>query len=127
MRIMDEFYHSEEFYEHLNCPNPKKKECKELKDYHPISLLSSVYKMIARILASRLKVVMIGIISPPQGAFIEGRQIFYGVLIANECIEDWRSSGKNDVICKLDLEKAYDHIDWGFLDYILLRMGFRVK
>lgn len=67
------------------------------------------------------------IISFPQGAFIEGRQILNGVLIANECIEDSRWSGRSGVICKLDLEKAYDHVNWRFLEYILLRMRFGAK
>lgn len=115
MRVRDEFYYSEEFYEHLNntfiALIPKKRSAMELKDYRPISLLSSVYKIISKILASCLKGVLRGVISPPQGAFIEGRQILDGVLIANECIKNWRRSSRNGVICKLDLEKAYDHID----------------
>lgn len=52
---------------------------------------------------------------------------FLIVLIANECIEDMRLSGSNGNLCKLDLEKAYDHVDWNFSDYILGRMGFGVK
>jgi len=49
------------------------------------------------------------------------------VLIANECIEDRRLAGKNGAMCKLDLEKAYDCVNWNFLDYIMLRMGFGAK
>lgn len=69
MKVMDEFYYSEEFYKHLNnnfiTLIPKKKFAKELKDYRPISLLSSVYKIISKLLASRLRSVMEGIISTP--------------------------------------------------------------
>lgn len=69
MRVMEEFYILEEFYEHLNntfiALIPKKRNAKELKDYRPISLLSSVYKIIAKMLVSRLKVVMKGIITSP--------------------------------------------------------------
>lgn len=71
--------------------------------------------------------VMKGLISQPQGAFIEGRQILDSVLIANECIEDHRRSSNCGVMCKPDIEKAYDHVNWNFLDYILYRMGFGVK
>lgn len=57
MKVLDEFYYSEEFYEHLNnfiTLIPKKRFSKELKDFRPISLLSSVYKIISKLLASRL-------------------------------------------------------------------------
>lgn len=49
------------------------------------------------------------------------------MLLANECIEDRRLLGRNGVICKLDLEKVYDCVNWIFLDYILLRIGFGAK
>lgn len=106
---------------------PKKHDAKDLKDYRPISLLSSVYKIISKTLTARLKPVMKGIIGQPQSAFIEGKQILDNVLIANECIKDRRMSGRGGVICKLDLEKVYDHVNWEFLDYILERMGFEHK
>lgn len=76
---------------------------------------------------SRLKSIMKNIILQPQSAFVKGRQILDSVFIANECIEDRRLAGKNGVLCKLDLEKAYDCMNWNFLDYILLIMGFWVK
>lgn len=55
----------------------------------------------------RLKLVMKNIISKPQSAFFQGRQILDSVLITNECIEDKRLSSRNGIMYKLDLEKAY--------------------
>lgn len=67
------------------------------------------------------------IIARPQSAFIVGRKILDSVLIANKCIEDRRIFGRDSLLCKLDLEKAYDHVNWNFLDYVLKRMEFRIK
>lgn len=115
LKVFEEFYYSEEFYNHLNNSFttfiPKKHNARILKDFHPISLLSSVYKIISKVLTLRLKGVINSIISQPQCAFIQGRQILDSVIIANECIEDRRVEGRNGLICKLDLEKAYDHVN----------------
>ncbi|XXG72211.1 hypothetical protein AAC387_Pa07g1359 [Persea americana] len=85
----------------------------ELKDYRPISLVGCLYKLLAKILANCLKKALPSIISPFQGAFVAGRQNLDGVLVANELIDSRKRSKKEGVIFKIDLEKAYDHVDWG--------------
>ena len=65
--------------------------------------------------------------SPTQNAFVEGRQILDTALIANEVINSLLKWDESGVLCKLDLEKAYDHINWDFLLTVMQKMGFGEK
>eukprot|EP00268_Persea_americana_P014504 TRINITY_DN16459_c0_g1_i15.p1 TRINITY_DN16459_c0_g1~~TRINITY_DN16459_c0_g1_i15.p1 ORF type:complete len:267 (+),score=35.19 TRINITY_DN16459_c0_g1_i15:1186-1986(+) len=105
---------------------PKKQGADRLKDFRPISLIGSIYKILAKVLAARLK-IMPTIISQSQGAFVHGRQIFDGVLIANKCLHLRHKDKLPGVLCKIDLENAYDRVDWYFLSYLMSRMGFGIK
>ena len=59
-------------------------------DYRPISLLGGLYKLLAKVLANKLKKVIGKVVSPDQNAFIKGRQILDASLIANEVIDSWQ-------------------------------------
>lgn len=54
---------------------PKKVGANNIKDFHPISLIGSIYKILTKVLASRLKVVLLSLISFEQGALVHGREI----------------------------------------------------
>ena len=59
-----------------------------------------------------------------QNAFVEGRQIMNAVLMANEAIDSILKSKRGAILCKLDIEKAYNHVDWSFLLAMMKKMGF---
>ncbi|RVW93827.1 putative mitochondrial protein [Vitis vinifera] len=77
----------------------------------PISLVGSLYKWLAKVLANKLKKVVGKVVSKAQGAFVEGRQILDAVLIANEAIDSVLKNNENGIMCKLNIEKAYDNVD----------------
>ena len=89
--------------------------------------MGSIYKILAKILANRLKVVLDQLISESQNSFVGGRQILDSVLIANECVDSRMKSKIPGVIYKLDIEKAYDNVNWEALLKLLKKMGFGEK
>ena len=127
MGFFREFHERGRFVKSLNATFlvlvPKKGGVEDLKDFRPISLVGSLYKLLAKVLANRIKKVMGKVISEPQNVFVEGRQILDAVLIANEVVDSRLKSNQGGVMCKLDIEKAYDHVGcakangiWGEMD-----------
>ncbi|KAJ0938354.1 putative RNA-directed DNA polymerase [Helianthus annuus] len=103
---------------------PKKRDPVGLSDYRPISLVGVVNKVISKVLANRLKRVLGSVISDSQSAFLGGRFIMDGPLIINE-VCSWIKKGKKKAfLLKIDFEKAYDNINWGFVIDVLRQMGF---
>ena len=86
--------------------------------------MGGLYKILSKVLANRIKRVMDKVIYKSQNAFVEGRQILDVVLIANELVDSSLRRKKGGLVCKLDIEKAYDSISWEFLLKVLDKMGF---
>ncbi|CAJ2637778.1 unnamed protein product [Trifolium pratense] len=103
---------------------PKTDNPQRLNDFRPISLVGSLYKILAKVLANRLRQVIGSVISESQTAFVKNRQILDGILIANEIVDEARKSKKDLMLFKVDFEKAYDSVDWGYLDDVMGRMSF---
>lgn len=104
---------------------PKVNNPQELTQYRPISLCNVLYKLCSKTMANRLRLVLDDIISE-QSAYVPGRLITDNVLIAYESIHYLRNKkGKTgDRAIKLDMAKAYDHVEWRYLQSIMQALGF---
>lgn len=103
---------------------PKVDNPQKLNEFRPISLLGSMYKILAKVLSNRLRLVIGSVISESQSAFVRDRQILDGILMANRIVDEACKCRKELLLFKVDFEKAYDSVDWGYLDAIIGRMGF---
>nr|GEV37686.1 RNA-directed DNA polymerase, eukaryota, reverse transcriptase zinc-binding domain protein [Tanacetum cinerariifolium] len=93
----------------------------------PISLIRSLYKVIAKVLTNLIVTVLDDIVDEIQSAFVTDRQILDGPFILNEIVHWCKNKKKQSMIFKVDFEKAYDSVRCDFIDDILRRFGFGEK
>ncbi|WJX67479.1 hypothetical protein P8452_51944 [Trifolium repens] len=106
---------------------PKGEEQKSMKDWRLIALCNVLCKLVSKVLANRLKVVLDKCISDNQSAFVPGRSILDNAMVAIELVHYMKSKTKGkmgNVALKLDISKAYDRIDWDYLKEVMIKMGF---
>ncbi|XP_073121147.1 uncharacterized protein [Henckelia pumila] len=106
---------------------PKIKNPMTLKDFCPISLCNVVYKIIARALTNRLRPLLKKSVNEFQSDFIPERLISDNIILGFETLHWIRSKKKGKrkyAALKLDMSKAYDRVEWDFLESVMLRLGF---
>lgn len=106
---------------------PKIRYPQSISQYRPIALCPVLYKIAAKAITNRMRACMDEIINEEQSAFVPGRLITDNVLVAFESVHTLRrrKKGKNHACAvKLDMLKAYDRVEWHYLEAILQRLGF---
>jgi hypothetical protein len=106
---------------------PKVQNATKIQQYRPICVLNVSFKIFTKVATNRLNKVAKTVVSPTQTAFMPGRNIMEGVVILHETIHELHTKKKNGVIFKIDFEKAYDKVNWSFLQQTLRMKGFSPK
>lgn len=104
---------------------PKCENASTIREFRPIACCTILYKVISKILANRMKVVLGSIISETQSAFVKGRLIFDNILLSHELVRGYtRKHISPRCMVKGNIQKAYDSVEWPFLHQMLVELGF---
>jgi hypothetical protein len=106
---------------------PKVNNPSTFDDFRPISLCNLCYKIIAKIIANRIKPLLSRSLSEEQLGFLKGRQIQDAIGTHKEILHSIKLKNLKALILKLDLKKAYDCINWDYLRLILIQTGFSLQ
>ncbi|KAJ0434648.1 putative RNA-directed DNA polymerase [Helianthus annuus] len=99
-----------------------------ITDYRPISCCNTLYKCISKIVSDRMKKGLADIISINQSAFVPGRRISDNILLTQELMHNYhRKVGPPRCAFKIDIQKAYDTVEWSFLEATLIGFGFHSR
>ncbi|CAM2106434.1 unnamed protein product [Caretta caretta] len=102
----------------------KKGDLCDLRNWRPVSLLGTDYKIIAKAISLRLGSVMTDVIHPDQTYTVPGRSIFDNLFLVRDLLELGRRDGLSFALLSLDQEKAFDRVDHGNLLGTLQVFGF---
>ena len=111
----------------LNIIPKKDKDIRYLKNWRPLSLLNTNYKIIAKVLASRMQRILHKIINNDQSGYIKGRYIGENIRKILEVISFMDEKKLSGILLQLDFEKAFDSMSWQFLFKTLEKFNFGPK
>ncbi|XP_052623751.1 uncharacterized protein LOC128129111 [Lactuca sativa] len=104
---------------------PKVEVPRKVSDFRPIACCNTFYKCISKIIVNRIRNCLGDIVSNNQSAFIPGRSILDNILLAQELMVGYKKKrGTPKCTIKIDIQKAYDTVDWDFLNRVLQGFGF---
>ncbi|XP_019162015.1 PREDICTED: uncharacterized protein LOC109158583 [Ipomoea nil] len=108
---------------------PKKDNPENAGDFRPITLLNVIFKIVSKVLVNRFRPIMKKLVGPFQNSFLPGRSTMDNIVLAQEVIHNLnKSKGKKGfMVLKLDIHKAYDSLDWGFLESVLTNLNLPAR
>ena len=105
--------------------NPKKdKDIRRIKNWRPITLLNTDYKIIAKLLGIRLQTVLPKLIHSDQVAYLKNRYIGQNIRIIDDVINFTHATNSQAIIACIDFEKAFDSVEWHFVEKTLAAFNF---
>ena len=125
-KCLDEGYIPESINKFYICLIPKKSAPTSINDFRPIGLCNTILKILTKTIASRLRPLMMNLISPLQTSFIKGRTIDENIIILKEVAHLFkRTKRKKSIMAlKIDLSKAFDSLEWSFIRDTLVGFNF---
>ncbi len=128
LKVVEECRSSGRIYEAINSTFismiPKSESPTSFNDFFPISLCNCLYKIIANIIANRLRSILSRHISFEQFSFLQNRQIHEAVGTTQEALHSIMHKKIKGAILKIDLAKAFDKVSWLYIKMILTHLGF---
>ncbi|XP_057250103.1 uncharacterized protein LOC130591185 [Beta vulgaris subsp. vulgaris] len=104
---------------------PKNSCPKNVTEYRPISCCNTLYKCITKVLCNRLRLVLHDLIMENQGGFVHGRNIIHNIMVIQDLTKHYgRKQTQPGCLLKIDLQKAYDTVNWKFLGEMLEALSF---
>ena len=109
---------------------PKVKDLTYVSEFRPISLSNVLYRIFAKVLTNRLQAIMPNLILKHQSAFLSDRLISDNIFVAFETLHYMQNhnQGKSGFMAlKLDISKAYDRVEWEYMERVMIKMGFHSR
>lgn len=131
MAIVNLFYNHDLDLSDSNRANiimiPKKEVACVVQDFRPISVINVIPKLLSKLLASRLSLRLKALVYIHQTTFIRGRYITEKIITTREILSHIKSTKNPTIFVKIDFLKAFDSVNWIFLEDIMIQMGFPIR